>query len=108
LSESSNKEFARPRRFGPWTIFMVLLLGAGGGSAFLWRHDFAASAKPVAGSMPIAVPVTAAIATTRDLHIERSGIGTVVALSSVDVKARVDGQVQSLGFKEGQVVKRAT
>jgi len=37
--------------------------------------------------------------------IYRSGIGTVTAAQSVTVKARVDGQLDQVGFTEGQDVK---
>jgi multidrug efflux system membrane fusion protein len=40
-----------------------------------------------------------------DVPIERSGLGTVAPLNVVDVKARVDGQIQRIAFTEGQEVK---
>jgi multidrug efflux system membrane fusion protein len=42
---------------------------------------------------------------TRDLQIESAGLGTVMPLNTVDVKARVDGYLQSINFADGQEVK---
>jgi multidrug efflux system membrane fusion protein len=60
--------------------------------------------KTAAAAAP-AIPVTAVKASVRDLAIARSGLGTVMPLNQVDVKVRVDGQVQSIAFAEGQEVK---
>jgi multidrug efflux system membrane fusion protein len=42
---------------------------------------------------------------TRDLPIERAGLGTVTPLNTVDVKARVDGYLERIAFTDGQEVK---
>ena len=51
------------------------------------------------------VPVTVATAEKKDVPIIVRGIGTVQAYKSVVVKARVDGQIVKVDFKEGQEVK---
>jgi multidrug efflux system membrane fusion protein len=50
------------------------------------------------------VPVIVGAVATRDLPVWLSGIGTVTPLNAVDVKVRVDGQLQSVAFTEGQEV----
>ena len=52
------------------------------------------------------VPVAAAKAEKHDLPIYVSGIGTVQAWRSVQVRAEVTGYVQSLHFREGQEVRQ--
>ncbi|MFL6700073.1 MAG: efflux RND transporter periplasmic adaptor subunit [Vitreoscilla sp.] len=52
------------------------------------------------------VGVVTAVATARDVPIFRAGIGTVAPNFSVTVKARVDGQLEKIGFTEGQEVKK--
>jgi multidrug efflux system membrane fusion protein len=52
-----------------------------------------------------AVPATTAIAAEEDVPVSLSGIGTVTPLFSVTVKVRVDGQLESVAFKEGQDVR---
>jgi multidrug efflux system membrane fusion protein len=50
-------------------------------------------------------PVAAATARIGDVNIVQTALGTVNALRIVTVKPRVDGQLQSVNFTEGQVVK---
>ena len=90
------------------TARKLLLLAAGG--AFLFAtvgmvlKPKASPRQPVA-TAPAPIPVTAQKVTTRDLQIERTGLGTVMPLNTVDVKARVDGYLQRIAFTDGQEVK---
>lgn len=63
----------------------------------------AASASPQAAPPP-AVPVEAAAAQRRDVPVYLTGLGTVQALNTVTVKTRVDGQLQTVSYQEGQHV----
>ncbi|ELL72601.1 multidrug efflux system subunit MdtA, partial [Salmonella enterica subsp. enterica serovar Enteritidis str. 22704] len=49
-------------------------------------------------------PVQAATATTQAVPRYLSGLGTVTAANTVTVRSRVDGQLISLHFQEGQQV----
>jgi multidrug efflux system membrane fusion protein len=53
-----------------------------------------------------AVPVIAATIVQRDLPVYLEGLGTVVAFNTVTVKSRVDGQLVSVAFREGQEVRQ--
>jgi multidrug efflux system membrane fusion protein len=53
-----------------------------------------------------AVPVTAGVATEKTVPVELSGIGNVQAYSTVEVRARVDGELTAVHFKEGQDIKK--
>lgn len=57
-----------------------------------------------AGAAP-AVRVTTAPVLAQTVPIYQTGIGTVTAAQSVTVKARIDGQLDQVGFTEGQDVK---
>ncbi|MGF6781688.1 multidrug efflux system membrane fusion protein [Paraburkholderia sp. GAS334] len=59
---------------------------------------------PASAPVP-AVPVNAGHAVTVDFPIRVASVGTVQALNTVDVKVRVDGQLQRVAFTEGQDVK---
>lgn len=63
------------------------------------------SAQQAASPAPASVPVETASVSTQDVPIERSGLGYVMPLTAVDVKVRVDGQLQKVLFTEGQNVK---
>jgi multidrug efflux system membrane fusion protein len=63
----------------------------------------AASAAPQAAPPP-AVPVEATAARRSDVPVYLTGLGTVQALNTVTVKSRVDGQLQTVSYQEGQHV----
>jgi len=50
-------------------------------------------------------PVLIATAGPEDMRVLQSGLGTVVSLGTVTVRSRVEGQLVSILFKEGQLVK---
>jgi multidrug efflux system membrane fusion protein len=92
------------------TLIPLLAIGAIGAGAWIWWNDAPAKANlPQAQGQPLgqppAVPVDTATATRQDVPITLSGLGTVQALNTVTVTARVDGQVQKIAFTEGQDVK---
>ena len=60
--------------------------------------------KPAQKAAP-AIAATTALVQQRDVPIIRSGIGNVIATQSVTVKARIDGQLDKVGFTEGEDVK---
>jgi len=51
-----------------------------------------------------AVPVRVVRAVTQDVPLEVTAVGNVEALNSVEVKARIAGQVKRVAFEEGQSV----
>ncbi|MDB5395165.1 MAG: hlyD [Rhodospirillales bacterium] len=51
------------------------------------------------------VPVTAGQVTLHDVPLYLIGVGTVQAYNTVNIQARVDGQLDSVDFREGQDVK---
>jgi len=52
------------------------------------------------------VPVVVATAQHGDLPVYFNGLGTVTAFNTVTVHTRVDGQLISVAFKEGQMVQK--
>ena len=52
-----------------------------------------------------AIPITAGQVSVRDVPLYVSGVGTVQAYNTVIIQARVDGQLESVDFREGQDVK---
>jgi len=66
----------------------------------------AANAQVMAMMMMQAVPVRAVQAVAADVPLEVSAVGNVEAISTVDVKSRVAGQVLRVDFQEGQDVQK--
>jgi multidrug efflux system membrane fusion protein len=62
-------------------------------------------AKPITAHAGGAVPVRVAKVTQQDLPIWLDAIGNVQALNTVNVRVRVDGELQKVLFEEGQTVK---
>ncbi|HTW27114.1 MAG TPA: efflux RND transporter periplasmic adaptor subunit [Acetobacteraceae bacterium] len=95
----------------PWLLAgsAVVLATAAGGVALQqgWRAGVRpAAAAPAQAQAPsgAAVPVTVARVARQDVPIYTRGIGTVQAWQSVLLRARVDGEIMQLPFKEGQEV----
>jgi multidrug efflux system membrane fusion protein len=64
----------------------------------------AAKGRAGAGAGSFVVPVVVAAAQRGDLPVYFNGLGTVTAFNTVTVHSRVDGQLVSVAFKEGQFV----
>jgi multidrug efflux system membrane fusion protein len=62
-------------------------------------------ARPAPAAPPPQIPITAGSAESRDVPVYVEGLGTVQAYNTVTVKARVDGQITKVFFREGQDVK---
>jgi multidrug efflux system membrane fusion protein len=54
---------------------------------------------------PAAVPVSIAVAGTRDVPVELHAIGTVEAFSSVEMRSQVGGVLEKVHFQEGDDVR---
>lgn len=61
---------------------------------------------PAANAAGRGVPVLAEAVATRDVPVYLRGLGSVSAFNTVTVKARVDGQITKINFREGQEVKQ--
>jgi len=96
-----NTSFFRQR--STWIGMLALVAG---GAACVWALNLparAADKEPATAGPP--VQATTAPVKQQDVPIYRAGIGTVTATQSVTVKARIDGQLDQVGFVEGQDVK---
>jgi multidrug efflux system membrane fusion protein len=98
-------ETPRHRRSYAWVWLLCLLL-VGAGAYFAWRH-FAAQVDATKGRPDAnrTIPVVTATARKADMNLYLNGLGTVAALNTVTVRARVDGQLMNVAFTEGQTVK---
>jgi multidrug efflux system membrane fusion protein len=92
-----------PRRpIGRWISFaIVIVVGLAG--AILWNRHGRAPAAPKA---PPAIPVVVATAQKGDIGVYVTGLGTVTPLNTIAVKTRVDGQLMTVGYKEGEMVRK--
>jgi multidrug efflux system membrane fusion protein len=92
-------------RVKPLPLIAVAALGAAGGYAG-WRLTSQSEAKPAAAAPAPAVPVSATTSKMQDVPVYLVGIGTVSALSSVEIHPQVGGILTDLPVREGQDVKK--
>ena len=62
--------------------------------------------KSAAAARTAAVPVTIAPVEKADFPVYLTGLGTVQGFNTVVVRTRVDGQIDKIAFKEGQLVNQ--
>ena len=93
------------------TISWIVLLAAIGGAGYYgWqRYQGGEAAKRIAAqktAQPISVRVTTAAVAKTDFPVYLSGLGTVQGFNTVQVRTRVDGQIDKVAFTEGQLVNQ--
>ncbi|WP_338699637.1 MULTISPECIES: efflux RND transporter periplasmic adaptor subunit [unclassified Bradyrhizobium] len=92
------------------TIGWVLVIAAVGAAGYFgWQkytdnQQAIAAAQKRAAQRP-AVPVKISPVEKADFPVYLTGLGTVQAFNTVQVRTRVDGQITRIAFKEGQFVK---
>src|SRR6202165_163237 len=93
-----------------WIVPIAALAAAGYFGWAQWARGDKASTDMVAQKPPasssIAVPVTIAPVVKADFPVYLTGLGTVQGFNTVLVRTRVDGQINSIAFREGQFVKQ--
>jgi len=98
------------RRLRSVVTVVVSILVVGGG-LYLLRERYQAqnqpAARPVRAGTPGAgpTPVVARSASLGSLDVVMNGLGTATPLRTVTVRSRVDGELVSVKFAEGQAVK---
>jgi multidrug efflux system membrane fusion protein len=93
------------------TISWIVLIAAVAGAGYYGWHRFAAADKAAAAanaqkSVRNAVRVTIAPVEKSDFPVYLTGLGTVQGFNTVLVRSRVDGQIDKIAFKEGQIVNQ--
>jgi membrane fusion protein, multidrug efflux system len=95
------KDLSKIRRYawiGLVALAVLILFG--------WRAAVQKQANAATRKTPPAIAVDTAAVTHADVPIYLSGLGTVQAFYTVTVTARVDGELQRIGFTEGQTVHK--
>lgn len=85
---------------------VALAVLVGGLLAYFFSNDSRAKEKGGAKKGGGAIPVSVTAAVQQASAVRLQAIGNVEAFSTVSVKARVDGEIVALNFKEGQEVRR--
>jgi multidrug efflux system membrane fusion protein len=110
-----GESIAAPSKSRWWLWVVVVGVIALGGWYYRSSRNTSQAADPAAPATPgkgrggfsagnLVVPVVVATAQRGDLPVYFNGLGTVTAFNTVTVRSRVDGQLTSVAFKEGQFV----
>ena len=91
-----------------WVVFLAAIAAA---FYFGWQRYYgpeamarAENAAKATARRP-AIPVSVAAVEKVDFPVYLTGLGTVQGFNTVQVRTRVDGQIDKIAFKEGQLVK---
>src|SRR5947209_2844109 len=106
---------AAPTKSHLWLWILVIGVVAVGGWYYRNSRSASSAADAAAPGAPskgkggfsaanMVVPVVVATAQRGDLPVYFNGLGTVTAFNTVTIRSRVDGQLVSVAFKEGQFV----
>ena len=88
------------------TLFGVLLAAGLIALARSWLPGTPSQAASRRDGGPQTIQVDTAPVERMDVPVELAGIGTVQAYNTVTITTRVDGELQKLGFSEGQLVRK--
>ena len=91
-----------------WVVFAAAVAGAG---YYGWQHFYGAAGPKSAdaakaGARAPVVRVTVSPVEKADFPVYLSGLGTVQGYNTVQVRTRVDGQIDKIAFQEGQLVNQ--
>src|SRR5262252_9522290 len=84
-------------------VGLSLVVAIGAAAVITLRYS-ADAVPPSPASAAAPVPVTTSVVEIGDFPIDRVVVGTVQVYNTVTVRVRVDGEVQTITFREGQDV----
>jgi membrane fusion protein, multidrug efflux system len=101
----------RHSRQGYRVLTVLILAGLAGGGWYLWTHHQTQPAQTTGatshrGFQNAPQPVGFATIDRGDIRVILNELGTVTSLDTVTVQTRISGELQKLGFTEGQMVKK--
>ena len=100
-------EYVPNSRSHAWIwIVVILVLGIGGLIYYRKLQAAEAAAKTKAAMANRSVPITTATVTTGPIGVYINALGTVTSVYTATITTRVDGQIVSVNYTEGQMVHK--
>ncbi|MCM3869933.1 MAG: MdtA/MuxA family multidrug efflux RND transporter periplasmic adaptor subunit [Pyrinomonadaceae bacterium] len=94
------------RRRGPWILLGLLLVGGVVGFLIFQHQEKGKAATVKTPPSPVGVSISTAVAEKGSIGVYINALGSVTPLSTVTVLSRVDGQLMSVNYREGQMVHK--
>ena len=102
-SDQTSRPSKRPRHAWPWLLLLVAV--AGGFLVFFYGHGRAERSAAIGPPPPPAISVVTSTARKGNIGVYVNALGSVTPLSTVTIRSRVDGQLMSVNYREGQLVR---
>ena len=96
----------RRRRPGPRLMLVLLFVVALTGFLIIEHRQKTVAAAKSAPQAPPGVSISVAVAQEGSIGVYINALGSVAPVYTVTVKSRVDGQLMSVNYREGQMVKQ--
>jgi multidrug efflux system membrane fusion protein len=97
----------RKRRSFAWVwIVLILLFGLVGFRYYQNKQSAAQAAKQKAAAAQRGVPISTTTATKGSIGVYINALGTVTPVYTATITSRVDGQINSVNYREGQMVHK--
>jgi multidrug efflux system membrane fusion protein len=96
----------KPRSYLWIWIVLIIILGIGGLWYYRRQQAAAAAAKAKAAAANRSVPITTATVTSGPIGVYINALGTVTPVYTATITSRVDGQINSVNYREGQMVHK--
>jgi membrane fusion protein, multidrug efflux system len=87
-------------------IVVILLLAIGGLTYYRQQQAAAQAAKAKAAAANRSVPITTATVRQGPIGVYINALGTVTPVYTATITSRVDGQIVSVNYREGQMVRK--
>jgi multidrug efflux system membrane fusion protein len=92
-------------------LWILIIAAVAGGGYYGWQRYKTSEAAKVQTAQKgapraVAVPVSVAPVEKADFPVYLTGLGTVQGFNTVQVRTRVDGQIDKIAFTEGQIVQQ--
>src|ERR1700734_467274 len=108
-SEPETVEIA-PRQRRNWLMWIVIVAALAGAAVYAWKKDESAAPSgntEETSGRPAQPPQTVRVAPVieGDMPLTIDALGTVTPFETVTVRTQIAGNLQNVGFTEGQIVK---